>query len=153
MHVHSVVTCERIIDMATRSDDSHETPLGTSKAVGPGEHTASGDLAPITTPDSDGHSAPDPEFVPERQPSTSTDIAHTRTAALWTGLVVGAVVLVILLVFIVQNLDSVTVQIFAWQLDLPLGISMLLAAIAGALVMAMVGGARILQVRRAAKKK
>ncbi|WP_374700568.1 hypothetical protein [Rhodococcus sp. BS-15] len=30
---------------------------------------------------------------------------------------------------------------------------MLLAAIAGALVMAMVGGARILQVRRAAKKK
>ncbi|OZD09431.1 hypothetical protein CH275_03190 [Rhodococcus sp. 06-235-1A] len=139
--------------MATRADDSHETSLDKSSAGYPGDHSASGDLAPITTPDSEGHSAPDPEFVPERQTTTSADIAHTRTAALWTGLVVGAVVLVILLVFIVQNLDSVTVQIFAWQLDLPLGISMLLAAIAGALVMAMVGGARILQVRRSAKKK
>ncbi|WP_374700569.1 hypothetical protein [Rhodococcus sp. BS-15] len=90
--------------MATRADDSHETPLDTSKAVHPGDHSASGDLAPITTPDSDGHSAPDPEFVPEPQANSSSDIAHTRTAALWTGLVVGAVVLVILLVFIVQNL-------------------------------------------------
>jgi uncharacterized integral membrane protein len=153
MHVHSAFTCGRIIDMATRADDNHETSLDKSGAGHPGEHSASGDLAPITTPDSDGHSAPDPEFVPERQAAAPTDIAHTRTAALWTGLVVGAVVLVILLVFIVQNLDSVTVQIFAWQLDLPLGISMLLAAIAGALVMAMVGGARILQVRRSAKKK
>ncbi|MFI8567250.1 hypothetical protein ACIGGF_11880 [Rhodococcus sp. NPDC078407] len=41
---------------------------------------------------------------------------------------------------------------FAWQLDLPLGIGMLPAAIAGALVMAMAGGARIPQVRRAARK-
>lgn len=153
MRVHSAFTCGRIVDMATRADDSHETSLDKSGAVHPGDHSASGDLAPITTPDSDGRSAPDPEFAPEPQASTSTDVAHTRTAALWTGLVVGAVVLVVLLVFIVQNLDSVTVQIFAWQLDLPLGISMLLAAIAGALVMAMVGGARILQVRRAAKKK
>ncbi|MGV8871002.1 MAG: LapA family protein [Rhodococcus sp. (in: high G+C Gram-positive bacteria)] len=139
--------------MATRADDSHETSPNESGAGYPGEHSASGDLSPITTPDSDGHSAPDPEFVPGPQASSSTDIAHTRTAALWTGLVVGAIVLIVLLVFIVQNLDSVTVQIFAWQLDLPLGISMLLAAIAGALVMALVGGARILQFRRAAKKK
>ena len=140
--------------MATRADDSNEASFDTSVSGKPGFDApagASGDLAPITTPDSDGHSAPDPEFVPERQ-DTPKDVAHTRTAALWTGLVVGAVVLVILLVFIVQNLDSVTVQIFAWQLDLPLGVSMLLAAIAGALVMAMAGGARILQVRRAAKK-
>ena len=137
--------------MATRADDSDETSLDKSGAGHPGSNPASGDLAPITSPDSDVQSAPDPEFVPERPATNSGDVAHTRTAALWTGLVVGAVVLVVLLVFIVQNLDSVTVQIFAWQLDLPLGISMLLAAIAGALVMAMVGGARILQVRRSAK--
>ncbi|MBY4128960.1 DUF1049 domain-containing protein [Rhodococcus fascians] len=140
--------------MATRADDSNEASFDTSVSGKPGFDTSagsSGDLAPITTPDSDGHSAPDPEFVPEQQ-NNPKDVAHTRTAALWTGLVVGAVVLVVLLVFIVQNLDSVTVQIFAWQLDLPLGVSMLLAAIAGALVMAMAGGARILQVRRAAKK-
>lgn len=112
--------------------------------------------SPITTPDSDEHSAPDPEAVRDtRRPAgTSPEgIAHTKAAATWTGLVVGAVVLVILLVFILQNLDAVPVSIFVWTFELPLGVSMLLAAIAGALVMALAGGVRILQIRRAAKKK
>lgn len=112
--------------------------------------------SPITTPDSDEHSAPDPEAVRDtRRPAGSSPegIAHTKAAATWTGLVVGALVLVVLLVFILQNLDSVPVSIFAWTFDLPLGVSMLLAAIAGALVMALAGGVRILQIRRAAKRK
>ncbi|WP_072802313.1 LapA family protein [Rhodococcoides yunnanense] len=112
--------------------------------------------APITTPDSEDHSAPDPEDVTDvRRPAgTSPEgIAHTRAAATWTGLVVGAVVLVILLIFILQNLDAVPVNIFVWTFELPLGVSMLLAAIAGALVMALAGGVRILQIRRAAKRK
>nr|WP_296767526.1 lipopolysaccharide assembly protein LapA domain-containing protein [Rhodococcus sp. (in: high G+C Gram-positive bacteria)] len=112
--------------------------------------------SPITTPDSDEHSAPDPEAVRDtRRPAgTSPEgIAHTKAAATWTGLVVGAIVLVILLVFILQNLDAVPVSIFVWTFELPLGVSMLLAAIAGALVMALAGGVRILQIRRAAKKK
>lgn len=135
--------------MATKAGDDHDS--STDDIADHGSLTSPDHgSAPITTPDSDRHSAPDPEYVPDTTAQTG-DIAHTRTAALWTGLVVGAVVLIVLLVFIVQNLDSVAVQIFVWQIDLPLGISMLLAAIAGALVMALVGGFRILQVRRAAK--
>ena len=75
--------------MATRADDNNEAPFDTSASTKPGfdrPTSAAGDLTPITTPDSDGHSAPDPEFVPERQAAAPTDIAHTRTAALWTGL-------------------------------------------------------------------
>lgn len=112
--------------------------------------------SPITTPDSDEHSAPDPEAVRDTRPPAGTSpdgIAHTKAAATWTGLVVGALVLVLLLIFILQNLDAIPVNIFVWTFELPLGVSMLLAAIAGALVMALAGGVRILQIRRAAKRK
>jgi uncharacterized integral membrane protein len=61
-------------------------------------------------------------------------------------------VLILLLVFILQNLENVSVKILAWQLDFPLGITILLAAIAGALIMALAGGVRIVQIRRAAKR-
>ncbi|SFA60414.1 Uncharacterized integral membrane protein [Rhodococcoides kroppenstedtii] len=84
---------------------------------------------------------------------TPDGVKHTRAAALYTGLVVGAIVLVVLMVFILQNLDSVPIHLFGWTFDLPVGIGMLLAAVAGALVMATAGGVRILQVRRAAKRK
>ncbi|MBY6367366.1 LapA family protein [Rhodococcoides corynebacterioides] len=84
---------------------------------------------------------------------TPDGVKHTRAAALYTGLVVGAIVLVVLMVFILQNLDSVPIHLFGWTFDLPVGIGMLLAAVAGALVMAAAGGVRILQVRRAAKRK
>ncbi|KIQ20600.1 LapA family protein [Rhodococcus sp. MEB064] len=84
---------------------------------------------------------------------TPDGVKHTRAAALYTGLVVGAIILVVLMVFILQNLDSVPIHLFGWTFDLPIGIGMLLAAVAGALVMAAAGGVRILQVRRAAKRK
>ncbi len=111
---------------------------------------------PITTPDSSHHSAPDPEAVRDtRQPAGETPqgVANTKAAATWTGLVVGALVLVLLLIFVLQNLDAVPVSIFGWTFQLPLGVGMLLAAIAGALVMALAGGVRIFQIRRAAKRK
>ena len=63
------------------------------------------------------------------------------------------IILVVLMVLIIQNLDSVPIHLFGWTFDLPIGIGMLLAAVAGALVMATAGGVRILQVRRAAKRK
>ncbi len=135
------------------------TPTGDGKYADPTDGSEGGDRghtpAPITTPDSNDHSAPDPDAVDHRAPvGTSPDgVAHTRAAALWTGLIVGAVILVLLLVFILQNLDSVPVDLFVWTFDLPLGVAMLLAAIAGALVMALAGGVRILQIRRAAKRK
>lgn len=79
-------------------------------------------------------------------------IKHTRVGATWTGLVIGIIVLVLLLVFILQNLDSVTLELFAWDFTLPLGVTLLFAAIAGAVIMALAGGVRILQIRRAANR-
>ncbi|MDV7086727.1 LapA family protein [Rhodococcus opacus] len=79
-------------------------------------------------------------------------IKHTRTGATWTGLVIGILVLVLLLVFILQNLDSVVLELFVWEFTVPLGVTLLFAAIAGAVIMALVGGVRILQIRRAANR-
>lgn len=79
-------------------------------------------------------------------------IARTRTGGLWTGLILSAVVLVFLLVFIVQNLDPVTIQFLGFAGSLPLGVALLLAAVAGLLLVAIPGGMRILQLRRVARR-
>ena len=51
----------------------------------------------------------------------------------------------LLLIFVIQNNVTATFQYFNAQFDLPLGVAMLLAAIAGALVMALVGSMRMIQ--------
>ncbi|WP_298181632.1 lipopolysaccharide assembly protein LapA domain-containing protein [Saccharomonospora sp.] len=56
--------------------------------------------------------------------------------------------IVLLLVFILQNTGSVTVEFFGLSGVLPLGVSMLLSAVVGALAVAMLGAARIIQLRR-----
>jgi uncharacterized integral membrane protein len=80
------------------------------------------------------------------------DVKHTRTRAAWVGLIVGALVTLILLIFIVQNLDSQKIDLFFWTVNLPVGVSLLIAAILGAVITAIVGSLRMLQVRRAVKK-
>lgn len=79
-------------------------------------------------------------------------IKHSLSARMWTGIIVGALVLIVLLVFVIQNPDSTDFQIFAWHFTMPLGVAILLAAIAGALITAVVGAWRMFQLRRAAKR-
>jgi uncharacterized integral membrane protein len=76
----------------------------------------------------------------------------TRAGALWTALAGGFLVLVLLLVFIMQNTDTTTIHMFGWAWQLPVGVALLLGAIAGGLLTFLVGTVRILQLRRAAKK-
>ncbi|MCT1654863.1 LapA family protein [Brachybacterium muris] len=68
-----------------------------------------------------------------------------KTAAIWISLILGAIILILLLIFVIQNNVTATFQYFNAQFDLPLGVAMLLAAIAGALVMALVGSMRMIQ--------
>jgi uncharacterized integral membrane protein len=76
----------------------------------------------------------------------------SRTGYAWSGLVTGVLILVLLLIFILQNLEQIQVHFFFWDFSLPLGVTVLLSVIGGALVMASVGGVRILQLRKAAKQ-
>lgn len=64
----------------------------------------------------------------------------------------GLLILILLLIFITQNMNTVTTTFLVWHLNLPLGVTVLIAAVAGALLTALVGIVRIVQLRRAAKK-
>jgi uncharacterized integral membrane protein len=85
-------------------------------------------------------------------PPPETAVKFTRTASVWSSLIVGFLILIVLLVFITQNLSDAPVHFFGWHWTLPLGVQLLLAAICGGLVTVLAGTARIFQLRRAAKK-
>ena len=87
-------------------------------------------------------------------PKQETPPATTKTLAggTWVALIVGALLLIALLVFILQNQASAEMNIITWTFEIPAGIAYLLCAIAGALIMAMVGGMRMFEYRRRIKK-
>ncbi|HEY3606385.1 MAG TPA: lipopolysaccharide assembly protein LapA domain-containing protein [Pseudonocardiaceae bacterium] len=80
------------------------------------------------------------------------EVRRTRISGLWVGVTVAAIVLLVLLVFIIQNGQSVTISIFGGSLHLPLGVALLLAAICGVLLVAVPGYGRIFQLRRAVRR-
>ena len=65
-----------------------------------------------------------------------------------TGLIVGVVALIVVMIFIIQNAHAVNITFLGAHLHLSLAVALLLAAIAGALAMAAAGTARITQLRR-----
>jgi putative membrane protein len=74
----------------------------------------------------------------------------TRLSGAWTAIVVGLVGLVVILIFILQNGQSVEVTFLAFSGHLPLAVALLFALILGAIVVFAFGAARILQLRRVA---
>jgi len=109
---------------------------------------------------------PDPPVEPSKPPATPAVPAPepsghvvedeasrlTRAGALWTALTLGFLVLILLLIFIVQNTEVTKFRFFSLHWELPLGVATLFAAIAGGLVTVAVGMVRIIQLRRVAKK-
>jgi uncharacterized integral membrane protein len=65
-----------------------------------------------------------------------------------TGLIAGAAGLTVVMIFVIQNAHAVNISFLGAHLRLPLAVALLLAAIAGAAVMAAAGTARITQLRR-----
>lgn len=65
----------------------------------------------------------------------------------------GLIVLVLLLIFILENTQSVKVSWLGLGGHIALGVALLLAAVGGALIVGILGAARIAQVRRHAKRR
>jgi uncharacterized integral membrane protein len=118
--------------------ETERLPGGTA-----GVEAAGGATAGTTT--GAAGSGPTRTTAPRREPGV------TRIGGAWVGLIVGAVLLIFLLVFVLQNLGPARVYFLGWQAELPLGIWLLFAAIAGVLLLAIPGFARMLQWRRAAR--
>ncbi len=95
------------------------------------------------------------ETLPRDVPSGTlqpSDRHPTRISATWVGVVVGLLVLILLLVFILQNLSQVRVHYLWFSPKLPLGVAMLLSAVAGGVVVGIAGGLRLFQVHRRSPK-
>ncbi|GGG69939.1 LapA family protein [Corynebacterium pelargi] len=86
------------------------------------------------------------------QQQDSKKVKGSLAGGTWVSLIIGALLMIVLLIFIMQNQDQVDLQFFAWNFSVPVGVGFLLAAIAGALIMAMVGIIRMVQLRRQIKK-
>jgi len=77
---------------------------------------------------------------------------HTRLSGAWTALIIGILALVLILVFILQNLQSVEISFLVFHGHLPLAVALLFAVILGAVIVLAFGGARITQLRGVAKR-
>jgi uncharacterized integral membrane protein len=82
------------------------------------------------------------ESSPPLEPSAPIP-GRTRIGVFWVAVVVSLVVLVLLIVFILENGRHAVVS----YASLPLGVALLIAAVVGGVVVACAGVARLLQVR------
>jgi uncharacterized integral membrane protein len=77
---------------------------------------------------------------------------HPRISGVWAVVIIGVVVLVLDLVFIIQNSESVKVSFFTGSVHMPLGVALLLAAVGGVLLAGIVAGLRFWQLRHRARQ-
>ena len=80
------------------------------------------------------------------------EVRRTRTGTAYVASIVGIIVTALVIVFIVQNLHEAKVHFVAWTFSLPVGVIILGAAVAGALIVVLISLARILQLRMAARR-
>ncbi len=105
------------------------------------------------TPASPSQPPPKPATAPKKGDAPKEPaIRFTRAGALWSSLIAGFLILIVLLIFITQNTAEAPFTFLGWHWNLPLGVAILLAAVVGGLITVAVGTARMLQLRRAAKK-
>ena len=103
-------------------------------------------------PANPGPAVPGDFEMADRTPPAVKKVNFTRAAAVWTSVIVGLLILIVLLIFIAQNTESAEFAFLGWHWNLPLGVAILLAAVCGGLIASLAGAARLFQLHRAAKK-
>jgi len=93
---------------------------------------------------------PPPAKTPEPEPYPGE--LGTRLSGAWTAVVIGILGLVLLLVFILQNLQNVELSFLVFHGRLPLAIALLFAVLLGAIIVLAFGCARIIQLRMVARQ-
>lgn len=107
----------------------------------------------VDTPSADQPTTPVPPPSPPTQPTPpAARTNRTVASGLYVGLILAALVLILLLIFILQNNVPVVINFLGWSGQLPSGVALLLAAIAGVLLVAIPASGRIMQLRRAARR-
>ena len=98
---------------------------------------------------------------PEPPPPVDHDAAserparpnRTRLSSTWTFAALGAGILLLLLVFILQNMQREDLEFLWFDFRLPVGVALLLAGAIGALLVVVLGASRLLQLRLTARRR
>ncbi|MCY1240231.1 hypothetical protein D9M72_530680 [compost metagenome] len=130
----------------SRTDGSLRIEEDETVAVDPAPGTPAG---PLPGPRPVIKSIPSRPKRPPRKlsPDRVRDAAVTRAGMIWVAVSAGLVLLVLLIIFILQNQDRVTVHYLGVAGELSLGMALFIAAVAGGILVAIAGAARILQLR------
>jgi uncharacterized integral membrane protein len=112
--------------------------------------TTGADVPPQTVPP---QTVPSPEALPPAAaPIPQHRVKRTRISGLWVAVSFFAVVLLLLLIFILQNGTKVEISYLGAHGRLPLGVALLLSAVSGVLLVILAGAARISQLRHTAHR-
>lgn len=76
----------------------------------------------------------------------------TRASAAWVATGISLLLLVMLIVFILQNSTRVEVHYLGLAGSLPVGMALLIAAVGAGVLVAIAGGARVTQLRRRVRR-
>jgi uncharacterized integral membrane protein len=120
------------------------------RAVPPQGEVPSAQPALEDTPQVPPQPAAPPAAAPPPLPQHR--IKRTRTSGIWVAVGFFAVVLLLLLIFILQNGTDVSVSYLGLHGHLPLGVALLLAAVSGVILVVLAGAARISQLRTTARR-
>ena len=121
----------------------------TTTTLPPASPNGAAPPAPAATPE---QTAPAPAQSGSAARAPRRGHLGSRIGATRTAMIGGALVLIVVLIFIIENAHTVTITFFGAHLQVSLAVALLLAAIAGALIMAAAGTARITQLRIAMRR-
>ncbi len=129
------------------STESSEPPRGVPSGVGPRAQETDEPEGPL----SPSRAGTDPGRSGTDHGGSGTEIPRgtgvTRAAAVWVAVAISLAVLVLLIIFFIQNQDQVRVYFLGLEGSLALGIALFIAAVGGGILVALAGGARIIQLR------
>ena len=99
-----------------------------------------------------GSGTPPGKRAAERTNPAKDPLRGSRTSGAWAAIVGLGVLLILLIVFIAQNTQTVSVAFLGWNGQAPLSVTLLIAAAAGLILATAAGSLRILQLRRRVRK-
>ena len=79
-------------------------------------------------------------------------VKRTRTGGVWMASVLFALLLVLLLIFILENGQRASISYFGAHSHMPLGVALLFAAVLGIVMVVIPGTARIVQLKITARR-
>jgi uncharacterized integral membrane protein len=85
-------------------------------------------------------------------PSVHSQVPATRVGAAWVAICTVTLLLVVLIVFMLQNTRDVEVTLLWMHGSLPLALALLIASVGTAIATMVVGAARITQLRRQSRR-